>query len=450
MTDDGSAAADERRDSPSERPVDLRRQRLRQIPEPESQPELPLKPETDLAAARSEIFEDNDPSDPYGVGATNLTIAPPDERQIARAREARLALLTADAPGAAAEAAEWGWRGRINMLFGAQLLPRPNGPETAFRQAVERIRQPLPGTPMIVVANPKGGSGVTPTAIMLSALLGRYRGGNVVAWDAHESTGTLAARAAAEHGPATVWDVLGQARKLCSTNADASALARFLHRQPSLDEVLASDQDPGGSAMIGRDECAAVLAVLRRHRSVIVVDTGNNPRAAGFRWAIEHATALVVPVTDRRDVIVGALRLLDGVADTGHDELATSAVVVAARDPLPGRSVEALSAAGVRRVATVPWDPALASGERIVLSRLPTATVRAWTHAAADVTDAASENLTCHSTPLESEYIPETDWVTASPVPGPATQSRLTAYRWRHRADGVRSGPPRYYEEPSW
>jgi MinD-like ATPase involved in chromosome partitioning or flagellar assembly len=302
----------------------------------------------------------------------------------------------------------------LNALGVTRLRPVRGGAEVAYRGAVERIRQPLPGTPVVMVANPKGGTGVTPATLMLSNAFGVHRGGGVVAWDNNECRGTLAARAAATTDTEpTVADVLANARALCSVNADAASLARFLCLQPTLDEVLASEQSGDRSGLIGRNECTAIMAVLRRHRSMVLIDTGDNDRAEPFQWSIENATQLVVPLVCRRDATYMVLRMLEIISARGRRDLVTGAVVALAEntatDPASRDAVlGALEHAGIARILPVPLDSALAGGERIVWTRLPVATTRAWTHVAASVADGLADSLSRTGAPLESAYLPET------------------------------------------
>ncbi|WP_405132971.1 MinD/ParA family protein [Nocardia sp. NBC_01388] len=416
----------ERDDYTAEQPVDLRQQRLRAASTPAH------SDETQRGSQHSDDNSDvpaREEHDPYGVGEENLAgPGEPSSDEVAAVREARLAMLLKPAAGVHTDPARWGWRGRVNA-FGCRVRPHRRGDEVAYRQAVERIRQPLPGTPVVLIANPKGGSGKTPAAVLLSALFGRHRGGRVVAWDAHEACGSLAARAACCPSEHTVWDVLAHARELCTANADASGLARFLQRQPTLDEILASDQSPGGSVCIGREECAAILAVLRRHREMVVIDTGNNDRAQGFRWAVANATQLVVPIIGRRDVIVSALRLLDGIAEDGHEDLAARAVIVlCGAGPAQDKIVGTLASAGITRVVPVPFDPVLAGGERIVVTRMGRGSVRAWTEVAATVADNVAETLATRHLPMETRFVPETRWAAGTDE---ATHQRLLAYALR-------------------
>ncbi|KAA8877326.1 hypothetical protein F3087_44960 [Nocardia colli] len=221
----------------------------------------------------------------------------------------------------------------------------------------------------------------------------------------------------------------------------------MLQRQPSLDEILASDQTPGGSITVGREECAAILAVLRRHRAMILIDTGNNERAPAFRWSVENATQLVVPVTDRRDVVVAALRLLDGIADAGHETLAANAIIVLAERSDTGRQTEitdVLDRAGAMQVLRVPYDPVLAGGERIVVSRLPGPTRRAWMHVAAAVADGVAESLAAQHAPIETAFVPDSRRL--SEERDSLVRRRWMASAWHERPE-ARTGR---YPAPTW
>lgn len=366
-------------DYEAERPVNLREQRLRLRPAP-----LPVDPRASEPAA------------------------PLVDPAVLREEQTRQVL--GEAAGVEADPAGWGWRGKANAL-GARL--KPSEAEIAHRDAIERIRRRLPGTPVVAVCNTKGGGGTTPATVMLSAIYGRHRGHGVVAWDNNETRGTLAARAA--HAPRThlptTWDVCEHAAQLCSPGALASALGRFLIPQPSGEEILASDQSSRRHEMIGAQECAAILTVLRRHRTMVLIDTGDNDRAEAFTWTLANATALVVPLTYRRDAAHMVLRMLDGIAARGHEHLVREAVVVLAEgsavNPAARHAVhEALAAAQITRIHHVPFDPVLSGGERIVLSRMPVESVRAWTRVAATLADTLIDTLARTSAGLDDPHVP--------------------------------------------
>ncbi|MBF6171133.1 MinD/ParA family ATP-binding protein [Nocardia blacklockiae] len=408
----------------AERPVDLRAQRLR--PEPtEARPAMHLRPRSPQPGA----------PDRYGVSHDEP--AGPSAAELEAIREERIRRLLGPAPGSETDPAQWGWRGRANTL-GARL--KPTRAEIEHRVDIERIRQPLPGTPLVTVANPKGGSGTTPATVLLSNIFGLHRGHGVVGWDNHETRGTLAARAATgPQQPSSTWDLLANAHELCAPTVAASALARFLIRQPSGDEILASDQSAKRTEMIGAEECRAILAVLRRHRTLIIADTGNNDRAPTFRHAIDHTTQLVVPITYRRDVAHAALRTLDGLAARGHARLVRTAIVVLTEDTAPDAATrtaveEALERAEIGPIVRVPFDPALANGERIVLSRLPATTVRAWTRVAAAVAENVADELATATHALHTDYMPESRTVPLE-------------YDARDRTAVTRRPPPRLWRD---
>ncbi|MFI6368300.1 MinD/ParA family protein [Nocardia sp. NPDC050630] len=393
-------------DYSAERPVNLREQRLR-APSEDRAPGLRLRatptaglPDSATAATR----------DRYGVGSANLSEPALTAAELESLREEQLRRVLGRPAGVETDPAVWGWRGKANAL-GAKFTP--TSAEIQHRLTIERIRQPLPGTPLVVVVNPKGGGGVTPATLMLSNIFGSHRGHGVVAWDNAETRGTLAARAAsAPKSVATTWDLLAHAGELCSATVVASAVSRFLLPQPTSDEILASDQSSKRQEMIGAEECAAILAVLRRHRTMVLVDTGNNDRGEAFVWSIEHATQLVIPLTYRRDAAHQVLRTLDGIAARGYSELVRAAVVVLAEgtaaDPAARDAVhEALARAQIDRIVHVPFDSDLAGGDRVVFSRLADATVRAWTQVAAVVADGIAEELAHAEPELRSEYVPQ-------------------------------------------
>ena len=407
MSEDEHTGADE---YDAEQAVDLRSQRLRVPKGPEPPTPVP---------------------DPYGVGQAALA----DAAATGNGSGPVSNDLLADAAGVETDPATWGWRGRANAAVGLRLRPRAGSGELSYRQAVERARQPLAGIQLVTVANPKGGQGNTPATVLLANTFATHRGGGVVAWDANESRGTLASRAAV-FAPSeyTVWDVLEHAGTLCSPHADASSLARFLHVQPTKDEVLASDRSGTRLETVGVDECAAIMAVLRRHRSMVIADTSNNDRSQAFRWVVEHSNQLVVPLTYRRDATYEVLRMFDGLAARGFEHLIHGAVVVLVRGTAPTATAEraverALEAAGVLHLAHVPFDDALASGERIVYSRLAPTTVQAWTEVAALVADGLATSAAERDMQLESTFVP---------------QSRPTPAEYDERPGRIAAGDGRY------
>lgn len=100
-------------------------------------------------------------------------------------------------PPAPTEApAEWGRRPAVVKVLSFGLASaKPGREELDHRHNVRTIRAATwPRSARIAVANPKGGSGKTPTAVILGGILASIRGGSVAIWDAADAAGTLAGR----------------------------------------------------------------------------------------------------------------------------------------------------------------------------------------------------------------------------------------------------------------
>ena len=327
--------------------------------------------------------------------------------------QVRADLLAAN-PGIETDPAEWGRRGRLNQTLGTRMAPTPA--EVDYRYAVELVkRAALPAWFTVMIANNKGGQGKTPTTLMLSYLFGMFRGAGTVAWDNNESKGTLGDRAASTTRGAewTVWDLLENADALAGPNAQSGALSGLLRRQPTYDEVLASDRSSKRMKGIGARECDAVAAVLRRHRTGVFVDTGNDDLAENWKWTADHADLLVIPMTYRHDAARTVGDMLDGLHARGLDRLVQRAIVALA--PTPGADpgdrdliAGALADAGISRFVDVPYEPLFeGSGTRIAEDRLTYSTHVAYTHLAAEVAASLEELYDPQSVAFDSGFIPE-------------------------------------------
>ena len=289
--------------------------------------------------------------------------------------------------------ARWGVRGRINSMLGPAPLLAAKSAELDSRYDSASIRRALPARRRVVVANTDGGMGKTPTTVMLAALFGQHRGGDVVAWDIAGVRGNLGRRAAtATDGGSTVWDLLANAGCIRGRDQnDASALDEYVSVQPTGDEILGADRYTRHMESITVAELDAIDAALTENRQITFYDTGNDDRATAWRWATEHADQLVIPLPYRRGAGSAVTSMLATLRARGLESLIERAVVIASH---PTREASSdvvadahrhLSEFGVGRIVVVPFEPLLASWERIDQAALPTSTVRAWTHAAAEV-----------------------------------------------------------------
>lgn len=281
-----------------------------------------------------------------------------------------------------------GFRGAMSRL-GWRMSPSES--ELAERADIHAVSQHWPGPRTIAVVNRKGGANKTPTVAALAAVFARYGGGGVLAWDNNENQGTLGWRT--EQGPHTssVLDLLRDKEQLLSPTAHNALLAHYVHHQTEDKyDVLRSDENDEGDHEISADEVDAVHSVAAKYYRMIVMDSGNTARAANWRAMIGHTDQLVIPTTTMEDRAEAAKLTLQTLAarDEHSAQLAENAVVIIsqwkAEDGDEARRIADGFAPLVRRVVTVPYDPALKAG-RIRHTALKPATQRAWLAAAAAV-----------------------------------------------------------------
>lgn len=302
-------------------------------------------------------------------------------------------------PDTTTEPASQGWRAVMNTL--GFRIP-PSAAELAEREDVRTVSQHWPGPRTVAVVNRKGGANKTPTVALLSAVLARYGGGPVLAWDNNESQGTLGWRS--EQGPhtASVLDLVDSSARLLSPETSTADLAHFVHHQPADKyDVLRSDENDEGDHEVTAEDVDLAHQVASRFYRMIIMDSGNTARSANWRRMIDHTDQLVVPVTAMEDRAEAARLTLQTLESRGgHDaELAHNAVVVVSESTDAGsglggdalkktRDEAARIAEGfaplVRSVVRVPYDPALVRG-LIRYDSLRPATQRAWLAAAAAV-----------------------------------------------------------------
>lgn len=353
-------------------------------PEPALVPELPVDPQPQLEHDTQP--EPTAAETGLGAGARRpqraaAVLAGPD---VPRHHERKSFI----ADGPVVEPAHQGWRGALNRM-GLRLEPGPA--ERQWREDVTLVSQHWPGPRTISIGNPKGSANKTPTTAMLSAIFARYGGAGVLAWDNNETRGSLAWRTQRANHESTVLDLLPRVSDLLSTSAQSAEMSYFAHHQPKDKyDVLRSDQSTEGDHEVSAADVDAIHRVAGRYYRMIVMDSGNNERAANWRAMIERANVLVVPCTNVEDTAEAGARMLEALAarDEHSRSLADNAVVIVSKrtpakdDNIP-RIVEGFQSL-VREVVTIPYDKALVSGI-IHFDSLRPATQRAWLRAAAAV-----------------------------------------------------------------
>lgn len=285
-----------------------------------------------------------------------------------------------------------GWRRRMRLATLGLVKLRPGRQELA-RIADERDAGLQLSRPMtIMVANHKGSASKTPLVALLSALLGRYRGGGVVAWDNNENQGTLGLRTAEGRFPTTAVDLLEAAELFESGQGGTGDLGRYLrHQQAGPFDVLASAEDSRHTRMIGREEFTRLHAILSRFYQLIVVDTGNSILAPNWIAAADSADVLVIPLRWSYDHVRCAQQMIVQLHEMGRGDLVRNAITVISH--VQGAAVDRENAPRWRawfeentaEVLEIPYDPHIDAGNRLSFDRLAAPTQRAFLRLGATV-----------------------------------------------------------------
>ena len=278
--------------------------------------------------------------------------------------------------------AEWGRRRTVIKVLSLGLAtPRPGREELAHRHNVRTIRQATwPRAVRIAVTNPKGGSGKTPTAVILGGLLASIRGGSVAIWDAADAAGTLGGRT---EGIA--------ARCVSDIDADPDAYAAPEHRRdgrrhPNLASRTSCPRCGNGNspatASTGSPPC------WTGPTGSASPTPGTCRTRAAFTRTIALADILVIPTTLTADSVNKAVGLLRRLQDTptGLAQHAVVAVLHTRGPETPGLAAQIsgiFANAGVGAVVDIPFDPHIAAGTAISIGSLSHPSRVAWTRLAA-------------------------------------------------------------------
>jgi MinD-like ATPase involved in chromosome partitioning or flagellar assembly len=288
------------------------------------------------------------------------------------------------------ETAQTGLRGLLTRIG---IRSGPSEAEQAKRADVRAISRHWPGPRTIAIVNGKGGSGKTPTTVILSALFARDGGSGVLAWDNNETRGTLGWRT--EQGPheAHVLDLLPWADSLMQPTARAADLAAFVHHQTDdkFDVLRSNPLLLPHQQRLTAENFDAVYQVASKYFRLIFIDSGNDETAPHWLQMIDHADQLVVATTTRPDHAEAGRLLLDALRDRDEHSyaLADGAVVVVSQADREEASAATIAAGYdglARQAVTIPYDRALRT-PWLRYNSLAAATQRAYLRAAAAVSD---------------------------------------------------------------
>jgi len=237
----------------------------------------------------------------------------------------------------------------------------------------------------ILIANPKGGTGKTPAALLLGGVLASIRGGSVAVVEVSDDPGALAFRA--EGNPQLG---IGELVRDSTRITNAGQLGGYTAPQTSFAHVIGST---GRRERLTGEAVVSVAAVIDEYYAIRVMDSGNQPTSSAFQGAVAVADAMVVPVMNAGDSTLEAIRLLDELRAAGGQaaELANRAIVVRLTDGRPENPAvteevtRLLHNAGIAALYEIPYDRHIADRGQLTLSALAPATTEAFIAAAAAV-----------------------------------------------------------------
>lgn len=317
-----------------------------------------------------------------------------------------------------------------------RLLRRGPAPEVLRRHATRSIMQSMLARPVtIVMAQPKGGAGKTPTAIGVASAIGSARGGDVCLMDNSEVRGSLGLRVQREDHGRSIADLLGHLSWFEQDPASTVlALEWLMHRQDAGFRVLTTDplhasrddnlDDP---TWLTGANFRRIHRVLTRFFPVVVIDNGQT-EMANWRASIDVADVIVVPLQLRQDHLNLAAEMIGDMkrryrtredalleaAQTeaeraaihaGHDLSRRIVVVVSNGDTRPEAGVadKAASWFGDFRAVHVPYDKAINREAPMVWKDLRHATQDAYNRLGATVMRLATASTTNSPTPPQGE-----------------------------------------------
>lgn len=318
--------------------------------------------------------------------STETPVEPVDETPTPETFDDLGTLATARAP----RQAQRGIRGLLGKV-GIRL--EPGTAETAQLEADEAnrrheevIRQATwTRAVSILVANPKGGVGKTPTSLLLGGTLAAIRGGSVCIMEVSDDPGALTFRS--EGSPIRG---LGELVTDAATIRSAGQLAGYTAPQTSFAVTIGS---VGPRHRLDGDAVASVATVIDEYFSIRVMDSGNQPSSTAFQAAVGTADVLVIPMFDAGDAALEASSLLIGLKEQGGRgaDLARNAIVLRLHDGRPEnpqvieRVDRILASHGISNIHAIPFDAHIAERGQVTLAKLDETARRAFTAAAADV-----------------------------------------------------------------
>ena len=284
-----------------------------------------------------------------------------------------------------------GFRGWFNKVFKTKLSPSDE--ERTMRELHALIQRSLSEHRTITMANVKGGAGKSTVDYLIAAILGRYRGGNILYWDNNENSGNIVERAIVpeNHEIKAAIDLYNDLHLF--ENAELShLLKRYVLMQGDNRFYLLPSQDQAGTKQVIDGEAFnRMYEILRRFYDLMVVDTGNASNSGPWEASIAASDQLIIASSNADDGFRGSLKTIDALKDAGYGEKLANSVVVFTEIIEKKYSKQTTQdyvdqiKDQVREVIVIPFDPELAHGADIVYEALSPATQEAYIRSAAAI-----------------------------------------------------------------
>lgn len=291
----------------------------------------------------------------------------------------------------AAAPAQEGWRGSMNRTLNTKLAPGPH--EQTIRNYRAGVQKSLSAHRTLAMGNIKGGAAKSTSVYLLCAVLGRFRGGNILYWDNNENAGNIVDRAIVPEGrevkaAVDLYQDIDQFE-----NAELSHLLKryVLMQGDNRFYLLPSQNEAGTKQVIDGAAFDRMYGILRRFYDLMLVDTGNASNSGPWEASIAASDQVIIAASNAEDGFRGSLKTIDALEEQGyHEKLANSVVVFSEKiEPkYAKRSTEEFVKelqSYVRDVVVIPFDKGLIHGGKIEFEVLQIETQEAYLQAAAAI-----------------------------------------------------------------
>jgi len=218
------------------------------------------------------------------------------------------------------------------------------------------------GARFVPVLTRKGGVGKTTITALLGMALADARDDRIIAIDANPDRGTLAERVDRQTRE-TVRDVVTKA----SSIGGYTDFSRFVSRDETRLDILASDTDPTLSEAFDDNDYNVVAGLAARYYSLVLTDCGTGIVHSVMRATLQRADAIVIVSGGSVDEARLASETLTWLEANGFGELVRNAVVAInlatqGTHLVKVDEIEAHFQSRVRDIVRIPYDPQLAAG----------------------------------------------------------------------------------------